>query len=186
MIQNSIAGSAFVVFVIFFFFPVFRENQRLGTVNRELRTKIQTAHAKIASIPQMKQQKEIYGARIAEVRGQFFDPGEVDQLLEIISKVATGASAEITASRPAEVDFDLPAPFDQQYGIIGYDLTLAGRFHPLGLLINGLEEHAKNFMVYEFRIAKNESDPTVLESAIRLAAFVRKTDAAGGTGAPKL
>jgi len=139
VIQVVIFLFVFLGFIFFFFLPMVAQNAKVGSENKKLELKIHSARGKIARMPEMKQQKEKYGDRIAEVRSQFFKSSDTDRLIEIISTTATNSGVRISASRPSKTEFELPAAFAHRYIALSYDLK---EFHYL--LYNYLSDHGLN------------------------------------------
>lgn len=180
LIQWSIIGGALFAFIFFFFLPMLNDNNRLMAENQSLQMMMQEASVKIARIPELKEQKSVYGARIAKIRDQFFEVHEKGELIKMISTVAAESGVRISASKPSAKKIELPDPFGMQYEPVNYELNVEGSYHDLGEFINGLELHAKNFSIFELQIAKKERegqevlDAGVLESTSVLTAFVKK------------
>ena len=98
LIQNGIIAAAFLGFIFFFFLPVWSHNQKTAAQVKDLKERIQSADVKIARIPEMNRQKEMYGARTKETREQFFDAKDTEKLIEIISTTAASAGVKISVS----------------------------------------------------------------------------------------
>ena len=174
LIQNAIIGSALAIFIFFFFLPLVMKNKKSIDETHMLEMMIRQAKTKIARIPEMKNQKKLYGARIDRVREQFFEAEEVDQLIQIISATAGETGVQITASRPASRELDLGAPFAQMYLAVSYELTIEGSYHHIGTFINRLERYPKNFAIHELRITSGEKMPVVPQCTLILTAFLKR------------
>ncbi|OGX06102.1 MAG: hypothetical protein A3G87_02640 [Omnitrophica bacterium RIFCSPLOWO2_12_FULL_50_11] len=175
VIQWTIIGGALVAFIFFFFLPILGQNSQLLNEKKMLQFMIQQASAKIARISEMKKQKELYGARISGIRGQFFETEQKDELIKIISSVARTTGVRISASEPSKKNVELPPPFGGQYETVSYELIVEGSYHDLGMFINGLERYAKHFVIFELHIAKEKREEArLLESTFTLTAFVKR------------
>jgi Tfp pilus assembly protein PilO len=184
VIQYGIMGIAFLIFLFFFFIPILAENQKMLGKKKALERRVRSASAKIARVPEMKKQKELYGVRIQEMRDQFFEPEETDQLIEIISLTASDAGVRITASKPTKKELELPAPFGQMYIAVSYDLTIEGMFHQIGAFINGLEEYSQNFAIYQIQVYRDKTKGQGLKCSFMLTAFMKQAGMSdvGGPG----
>ena len=174
LIQNGVIAAAFLGFIFFFFLPVWSHNRKTGAQVKELKQKIQSANVKIARIPEMNKQKEMYGVRTKAIREQFFDAKETEKLIEIISTVAAGAGVRISASRPTDKTVAVPPPFDQIYVSVGYELIVEGGYHHLGLFINNLEAYSKHFAVFKLEVVKNEKTEDLHRCTLFLTAFLKR------------
>src|SRR3989338_3748612 len=110
LIQNATIVSAFLVFILFFFLPIFFYNRKISEDVKLLREKVNQASTKIAKIPEMTKQKEMFGEQIKQVREQFFEIEEADRLIEIVSTIAANSGVRINASRPSVKSLEFPAP----------------------------------------------------------------------------
>ena len=79
LIQNVTAIGAFLVFILFFLLPILIHNKKVGGEVNQLKNKITQANVKIARIPEMTKQKELFGERIKQIREQFFEAQETDR-----------------------------------------------------------------------------------------------------------
>ena len=174
LIQNGIIAAAFLGFIFFFFLPVWSHNQKTAAQVKDLKERIQSADVKIARIPEMNRQKEMYGARTKETREQFFDAKDTEKLIEIISTTAASAGVKISASRPTDKTVAIPLPFDQTYVPVGYELIVEGGYHHLGLFINHLEQYPKHFAVFKLEVVKNEKVENIHRATLFLTAFLKR------------
>ena len=174
LIQNLTKGGAFLAFIIFFFIPILIQNKRLSGEVGRMKEKVRVATVKIARIPEMTKQKELFGVRIKQIREQFFEAKESDQLIEIISTVAGEAGVTISASRPASRNLELPSPFAEKYIALSYDLVMEGPYHNMGAFINKLERYPKHFAVHELETTGGEKASNVLQSTLVLTAFIKR------------
>ena len=176
LIQNLTIGGAFLGFLIFFFFPILIQNKRLSGEVGRLKERVRVAAVKIARIPEMTRQKELFGVRIKQIREQFFEAKESDQLIEIISTIASEAGVKISASRPASRNLELPSPFAEKYIALSYDLVMEGPYHNMGTFINKLERYPKHFAVHELEMAGGEKTSNTLQSTLVLTAFIKRPE----------
>lgn len=178
LIQNLTIGGAFLAFIIFFFFPLLIQNKRLsGEVNR-LKETVRISTVKIGRIPEMAKQKEQFGARTKIIRAQFFETKESDQLIEIISIIASEAGVKISASRPAARNLELPKPFNESYVALSYDLVMEGQYHNMGAFVNKLERYPKHFAIHELQMVGSEKSLSVPQCTLVLTAFIKRPEAA--------
>lgn len=179
LILNLTMVGIFFVFVFFFLLPVVMHNKKMVSEVSGLKTTMGQASVKIARIPEMTKQKELFGARTQKIRERFFKTEDTSQLIEIISTLAAQTGVTISASRPSSKALELPLPFSMTYLPVSYELILEGSYHNLGTFINSLESYSKNFAVHNFQIAKGEKAPTVHQCTIILTAFVQRADTPG-------
>src|SRR3989338_7325667 len=132
LIQGGIIAFSILLFIFGFFFPILIYNRKATLQVKQLQMMIQGAKKRITHIPEMKKQKEIYGARLKQAREQFFEPQEVDQIIQVISTTASRTGVRITASRPSNKALELPVPFNQLYIAATYELTIEGSYHKIG------------------------------------------------------
>lgn len=174
LIQNGVIIGAFLIFILFFFFPFLARNRQMSQDVSQLTAQVRNAGLLIAKLPEMKKQKEIFGARMEKIRKQFFTPEEAKQLIEIISTTASQSKVRITATQPGTKEAALPEPFQQLYRISSYELTVEGSYHGLGSFINRLEQHSKNFAVPEFKMTENKEAPAVHKAVLVVDAFMER------------
>lgn len=177
LIQGGVILFFSLLFIFGFFMPILMQNKKSVGQVKQLQLMIQGAKTRIARIPEMKQQKEMYGARLEEVRKQFFDPQDIDQIIKVISTTATQAGVRISSSRPSSRAVEFPAPFNQMYMAASYELTLEGPYHRLGTWLNSLERYPKSFGVHDLALEKSEAAPAALRGTVVLTAFFRRTKA---------
>ena len=175
LIQNATIGGAFLIFLLFFFFPILIHNKKVAVEVGNLRTKVSVANVKIARIPEMTKQKQLFGERIKQIREQFFSAAEADKLIEAISTIAADSGVKINATRPSVKILEVPAPFAQTYVPISYEVVIEGSYHNLGAFVNRLEHYAKNFAVHDFQItAGNEPTSKIQQSTLVITAFIKR------------
>lgn len=174
LIQNGIAGGAFLIFVVLFLLPLLARNKAAADEVNQLKSKITNANAVIGRLPDMRKQKEIFGVRMERVRSGFFKAEEVKQLIQIISKIAGDSRVRITASQPGREETPLPTPFDQVYRPVTYELNVEGGYHDLGLFLYRLEHFAKNFEVREFKMTSDKNAPGIHKGVITLSGYFER------------
>lgn len=174
LVQNTIMTSAFFIFVLFFFLPVLHHNKRMTAEVKYLKEQVDSAKSKIIKIPEMRRQKELFGTRIKKIREQFFEAEEGDQLLEIVSSLASEAGVRISASRPIEDASEPPAPFNDKYLALSYELVVEGMYHNLGEFVNGLERYTKNIAVLNFQISVALKNSTTHRATLVLSTYLKK------------
>lgn len=177
LVQNTIMTSAFFVFVLFFFLPILHHNNRMTTEVKRLKEQVGRANSKIIKIPEMRRQKELFGTRIKKIREQFLEAEEGDQLLEIVSSLASEAGVRISASRPIEDAAEPPEPFNDKYSVLSYELVVEGMYHNLGEFVNGLERYTKNIAILNFQISAALKNSTMHRATLVLSTYLKK-----GTG----
>lgn len=174
LIRNSIVSGAMLFFILFIFLPLVFQAKKLSTEVKNLKQKISQANVKIAKIPEMTKQKELFGTRIKKLRGEFFEPNETDKLIEIISKAANDSGVKINASRPSAKILELQAPFDQQYIPVSYELVIEGPYHAIGKFINTFESYPKSFAVHDLQITEqSEGSGGQRQGVLTLTAFIK-------------
>jgi Tfp pilus assembly protein PilO len=174
LIQNGIICITFFSFIFFFFLPVHSKRNGLKGENLQLANQVRQASGKISQIPRLKEQKDMYGTRIEKMRKKFFEPEEKDQMIEVISTIATELSVQIIASRPSDQEFEMPAEYGQMYGTISYDLTVEATYHNLGTFINELEVFERHFGVYHLIVSKSRANPLLVQAQLTLVAFFKE------------
>lgn len=175
LVQIIIALGSFLIFILFFFTPILVYNKKVSRQADNLKAKVMRATVKISRIPEMKRQKELFGARIKTVREQFFDTNEAERLLEIISTLASETGVKISASRPVIRMLELPEPFSKMYASLSYELAVEGSYHNLGQFVNHLESYKKNLSISELQIVGAEKASGLLQGSVILTAFVQNT-----------
>lgn len=174
LIQNAIMVGAFLVFVICFLLPIFIYNRKMSADVEQLRNKVDQATRKIARIPEMMRQKELFGVKIKQTREQFFEAEESERLIEIVSTVAADSGVRISASRPSAKALELPVPFSMMYLTLSYELAVEGSYHNLGLFINRLERYSKNLSVHNLEIRAGDQVPPIHQATLTLTAFLKR------------
>ena len=174
LIQNATAGGAFLVFVLFFLCPMIIHNKKVAGEVVHLKTNVSQAKFKIARIPEMRRQKELFGERIKKIRGQFFEADQADKLIEVISTIAAESGVKINATRPATKALEVPAPFSQAYVSISYEFAVEGSYHNLGTFVDSLERYKKNFAVHELGITAGDNTSRTQQSILIITAFVKR------------
>ena len=174
LIQHGIITGAFLIFIVFFFLPILKDNKETRDNARRLDSQINAARMVIAKIPELKRRKEVFGERIEKIRNQFFKTEEEDQLIEIISKTATEAGVEIRAVQPFSQELNLAEPFAQYYKASSYELVLEGGYHNVGTFLNLIEENEKNFAVHNFKLVQDKESPFVHKSITIATAFIER------------
>ncbi len=174
LIQNGVILGAFLVFIVFFFFPILGRNRAAAGEVAQLKGQIYNAGALIARLPEMKKQKEIFGARIEKIRKGFFKSSEASQLIEIISAAANQSKVRISATQPGAKEVTLPDPFQQIYRVASYELTVDGGYHGLGTFTNRLEQYSKNFAVPELKMTRNKETPGAHKAVLVVHAFFER------------
>ena len=174
LIQNAAMGAALFIFIFFFFLPLLMQNKKMADKLNNLKWKIGQSKVKIERIPELTKQKELFGARTEQVRKQFFDAKEADQLIGIISSMAADSGVKINASRPTEKTLELPPPFAQMYVAQSYELIVEGGYHNLGMFINKLEHYSKNFAVHSIHIASGQKGSSAQQCTLTLTAYMRR------------
>ncbi|MBI4358768.1 MAG: type 4a pilus biogenesis protein PilO [Candidatus Omnitrophica bacterium] len=175
LIQNTIAVGAFLLFTFFFLLPMLVHNHQKAEEVNQLKNRLTQATVKIARIPEMTKQKELFGERIKQVREQFFEPEETNRFIEIVSTTAGDTGVKIKASRPATRILELPAPFSHAYAPVSYEFVVEGTYHNLGRFINGLELYPKNLALTSLEIMGGEEVPNVHRCTFVLAAFIKQS-----------
>ena len=175
LIQIGVIFGVFIIFIFAFFLPILMQNRHSSKVVRELRMMIQGANIRIARVPEMRKQKEKYGARVKQMRGQFFDPQEIDQIIKVISASAIQNGVRITSSKPSTKTIEFPPPFNQTYVPASYELTVEGSYHSLGYFINNLELYEKSFGISDIHIQKNDPTPGIHQCNLILTAFLKRS-----------
>lgn len=174
LIRNSTVAGAMLFFVLFIFLPLFFQTKRLSTEVKNVKQKISQANVKIAKIPEMTKQKELFGTRIKKLRGEFFEPNETDKLIEIISTAANDSGVKINASRPSAKILELQSPFDKQYIPVSYELIIEGPYHAIGKFINTFESYPKSFAVHDLQIIEqSEGTGGQRQGVLTLTAFIK-------------
>ena len=174
LIQNSIVAGSFLIFLIVFFFPLLIHNQKSKGQVDNFKNKLNQARSKILKIPEMKRQKDLFGARVQKTREQFFESEETDKLIEVASAIAGETSVRISASRPSDEVIELPKPFDARYSSVSYELVVEGTYHNLGMFVNGLEEYSKNFSIRNFQILAATKGATVHQCSLTITAYLKQ------------
>ena len=174
LIQNGIAAGAFLIFVFLFLFPLLARNKGAADEVNQLKSKIANARSTIGRLPEMRKQKEAFGARMEQVRKGFFKAEEAKQLIEIISKTASESRVRITASQPGGQELTIPPPFDQVYRPVTYELNVEGGYHDLGLFLYRLEHYSKNFAIRDFKMISDKNTPGTHKGVITLSAFFER------------
>ena len=176
LIQNATAVGAFLVFLLFFFFPILIHNKKMVVEVNNLRTKLAVANVKIIRIPEMTKQKKLFGERIKKIRGEFFNAEEADKLIEVISTVAAESGVKINATRPSAKILEVPPPFVKTYVPISYEVVVEGAYHNLGSFVNRLEHYSKNLAVHDLQITPG-SDLTskTQQSTLVITAFIKRS-----------
>ncbi|GEM_PF-6016974 len=174
LIKNGVIAGGFLFFILFIFLPMTIQAKKLSNEVKNLKQKITQSNIKIAKIPEMMKQKDLFGSRIKKLREEFFEPQETDKLIEIISTAASDSSVKISASRPSAKILDLPSPFDKNYIPISYELVVEGSYHAIGKFINTFECYPKSFAIHELQIS-NGADPTsgLRQATLILTAFIK-------------
>ncbi len=174
LIRNGIFAGAFLAFILFFFLPLTLQAKKLSTEVKNLKQKIGQANIKIAKIPEMTKQKELFGTKIKQLREEFFEPNETDKLIEIISTAANDSSVKISASRPSTKILELTPPFDKKYIPVSYELVIEGSYHAIGKFINTFEGYPKSFAVHDLRIIEGaEAVSGQRQATMTLTAFIQ-------------
>lgn len=174
LIQNGVIVGAFLAFIVFFFFPILGRNRQAAGEVAQLKSRIHNAGVLIARLPEMKKQKDVFGARIENVRKGFFKAAEANQLIEIISTAANQSKVRISATQPGAKEVTLPDPFQQMYRVASYELTVDGGYHGLGLFTNRLEQYSKNFAVPELKMTRAKETPGVHKAVLVVHAFFER------------
>ena len=174
LIQNAMIAAAFAIFIFLFFVPILMQNKKMMDQVNNFKWRINQANLKIARIPQLTKEKEIFGARTKQIRDQFFDVKDADQLIGIISTIAADSGVKISASRPVEKPAELPPPFSQMYMSRSYELIVVGGYHNVGSFINKLEHYSKNFSVHNIQIAGGEKNDTAHQCTLIVVAFIKR------------
>lgn len=174
LIRNGAIAGGLLVFVLFFFLPLFVQAKKLTGEVKKMKQKISQANIKIAKIPEMTRQKELFGTRIKKLRDEFFEPNETDKLIEIISTAANDSGVKINASRPSAKLLELQTPFDKEYIPVSYELVVEGPYHAIGKFINTFESYPKSFAVHDLQITE-QSDETngQRQGVLTLTAFIK-------------
>lgn len=174
LIRNGIAAGAFLAFVLFLFLPLTIHVKKLDTEVKNMKQKISQANVKIAKIPEMIKQKELFGTKIKKIREEFFEPNETDKLIEIISRAANDSSVKISASRPSAKILELPTPFDKKYIPVSYELVIEGSYHAIGKFINTFEGYPKSFAVHDVRMVEgSDAAKGLRQGSLTLTAFIK-------------
>ncbi len=174
LVRNGIGAGFLLAFILFFFLPLTIQTKRLSGEVKSIKQKIAQANAKIAKIPEMTKQKELFGVRIKKLREEFFDPNETDKLIEVISKAAGDAGVKIKASRPSSKTMELPAPFDKKYIPVSYELVVEGSYHAIGTFISTFESYPKSFAVHDLHLAEGtEAAKGQRQAVLTLTAFIK-------------
>ena len=78
------------------------------------------------------------------------------------------------ASKPVEAKFELPAPYNQQYLLASYELTIESGYHNFGRFINDIENYNKWLLVRELNIQSAKGGAAQkLQCTFQVVAFVQ-------------
>jgi Tfp pilus assembly protein PilO len=175
LIQIAVIIVTLVVFIAAFFLPVLMQNKKSIREVKKLKMMIQGAKIKVGRLPEMKKQKEMFGARLKEGRLKFFEPEEVDQIIKVISQTASEANIRISASKPSDKAIELTPPFGQLYVAASYELSIEGTYDSIALFINGLERYQKTFLVSDLRISKGQTNKMEHQCGLVISAFLKRS-----------
>ncbi len=171
--QSVIIGSLCAVFFLVFI-PLSAKNHTLKTKTKELTFQIKNAQAKIKTMPELKQQAELYGKQIDSIEKRFFQLRDLDQLLGELSKFAATDNVVIMGSKPLnDKTLLLPEPYQKKYLPVSYEFTLAGDYHEFGKFINDIEQFEKLILIREITLQTSTSKNRKLQCVLQLSAFVR-------------
>ncbi len=150
------AGVGFLGVVIFLVIPAWIERPLL-------RRDIQSMEAQIRQVKALSQKRQgweekqkIFGALIEDAEKRVFTEESMGLLLGQISKMASESRVDMLASKPLTEKAVFPAPYNLKYQPSGYEFTVQGEYHDLGLLASRIEGHGKLLRIQSLSIVPAE------------------------------
>ena len=132
----------------------------------QLRSRLQAMDAQVRQFGDLSQRRKIwkqneaaFGKIIQEARAKIYKEGESALLLGQVSKIAENAGADIVASKPRIDKVVFPAPFQDRFRAVNYDLTMRGGYHALGKLTAGIESQSRLLRIQSLQILPVADDP---------------------------
>jgi hypothetical protein len=149
-------GAGFLLLVIFLIVPAWIERPLL-------RRDIQSMEAQIRQVKALSQKRagweetqKVFGSLIEETQKRVFTENDMGLLLGQASKFAAESRVDVLASKPLGEKMVFPAPYNLKYQPSGYEFTMQGSYHDLGMLVSRIENHEKLLRIQRLEIVPDK------------------------------
>lgn len=174
IIQQALIYGGLCVLIFVILLPLIVRIGNLKDQKNKMVTTLGGAKSRVMRIGDLKQQMDSLQKELIAAKAGLLQIRELDQLLSELSKIAEKSKVHIVGSRPVDAKFELPAPFNQQYLIVSYELTAESGYHNFGRFVNDIENHSKWLKIRELTIQSAKGGVSQkLQSTFQLVAFVQ-------------
>jgi hypothetical protein len=175
-------GAGFLLLVIFLIIPAWIERPLL-------RRDIQSMEAQIRQVKALSQKRagweetqKVFGSLIEETQKRVFSEDDMGLLLGQASKFAAESRVDVLASKPLAEKMVFPAPYNLKYQPSGYEFTMQGGYHDLGMLVSRIENHKKLLRIQRLEIVPDKKMPDRHVAELKLLAILKAPPPPGEAG----
>ncbi len=168
----AIISAAALLILIFLVIPAWVERPLLRRDIENMQALIRQVNALSQKRPVWEENQKLFGALIDKTKGRVFTTEDLGLLLGQISKMASESRVDVLASKPMNEKETFAAAYAAKYQPSGYDFTVQGGYHDLGMLISRLEEYDKLLRVQNLQIVSSDKSPERHICGLKLWAIV--------------
>ena len=149
----------FVLILFFLIIPAWVERPAL-------RRDIQSMSAQIRQVTELNKKRgqweedqKVFAALLERTRARVFTDEDMGLLLGLVSKMASESRVDLLASKPMTEKAVFAAPYHLKYKPSGYEFSVQGGYHDLGVFVSRIEGHEKLLRIHGLEIIPTEKTP---------------------------
>ncbi len=183
IILSSVVGS--LLLLVFLVIPAWVERPLLRRDIESMEGQIRQVHALNQKRAGWEENQKVFGALIEDAQKRIFTETDMGLLLGQASKFAGESRVDVLASKPLVIKATYPSPFDVKYQPSGYEFTMQGSYHDLGMLVSRIESHEKLLRVQSIEIKPDDKTPGRHVADLQLWAIMKASPEAIAKAAKK-
>jgi len=173
-IRLGLAATGGLIFLLFIFWPAWVVRPQVQNRIQVLRNAVLTAQAQIRLEPKLLEEKKELEAFVQGAHRRLLTENDTQRLTGILTEMSERRRMVLLSSQPQTKTQAIPAPFDQRYAVLSFELAVEGGYHALANFISEIEDYPKTLRVDEFSVTPREEKPGILVGGVRLSAFFKR------------
>lgn len=179
-----IGSVAFLIIVVFLVFPAWVARPLLRRDIEDMQAQIRLVHTLSQKRAVWEENQKTFGGLIERTHGRVFTADDLGLLLGQISKMASESRVDVLASKPMNEKIVFGAPYNTKYQPSGYEFTVQGGYHDLGMMVSRIENHEKLLRIRSLQVVSSEKSPGRHICGLKLWAIVVPAPVAVAKKAP--
>ena len=163
----------FLLVVILLVIPAWIERPLIRRDIESMDAQIRQVNALNQKRPGWEENQRIFGLLIDETQKRVFTEDSMGILLGQVSKMASESRVDVLASKPLNEKTFFASPYNLKYQPSGYEFTVQGGYHDLGVFVSHIENYKKLLRVQSLEIVSDGKTPGRQIAELKLWAIMK-------------